>query len=41
MENTNPLKDVLNIISGKWKVQISWQIALSKNIRFNQLKLKI
>ncbi|KAA8366474.1 winged helix-turn-helix transcriptional regulator [Leuconostoc carnosum] len=36
--NSNPIQNALTIISGKWRTQIIWQLALAKTIRFNKLK---
>jgi len=36
-----PLRYTLNLIGGKWKIPILWELSRSKNMRFNKLKQNI
>lgn len=37
-ENTCPMELGINVLSGKWKLQILWNIHKKKTVRFNELK---
>lgn len=38
LENTCPMELGINILSGKWKLQILWHIHNKKIVRFNELQ---
>ena len=40
-QNTCPMALGINILSGKWKLQILWNIHNQKKIRFNELQRKL
>ena len=37
-KNTCPMNLGINILSGKWKLQIIWNIQKNKVVRFNELQ---
>lgn len=39
--NDCPIRYALNILSGKWKIQIMWELSKQEIIRFNELKRRI
>lgn len=40
-DHTCPMELGINILSGKWKLQILWYIYTEKTIRFNELQRKL
>lgn len=36
-----PVKYALNILSGKWKLKITWELHKQENVRFNELQRRL
>ena len=36
-----PLEDAINIIGGKWKIRLIWELYQAEYVRFNELKRQL